>query len=550
MVRRADGVLVGAPAPGDEQDEAEADQPGAERLRGLGGAVHEGLRRLARPGPVSCRWPRPPTTAPGAEQQGRGGDDADEQGAAVGERGRARGPGDLPGAGGVAVPPRPYSAAHLGRLSRGASSQVLPAEQRDREQQERPAATGITDACQVSSTGGPAMTAPRPMPGVPGPVEPVGDALGDAAGHHAAERAGEHRDGGAAEAVQSRCAACGAPAVQRCRAGDDREGDDQRALGEGEAAEGRVAGQACPSSASRGVTSRRTPAARASRARARQRQPVTRCAVEPAVEPVSRCGPGGTPPRRTTRPRQRRGCLQQPAEDVEQGRPPGARSWRAAAAATRRGDGQEARRRCARRAAGRRAGGRTRSRAGRARSCGRPARSSGFGACGRGRRRRWDSYALQVRWERYQRRPTSAVGHQGGEGEPAARLRSTSRRRAPATGSRARTGRRRSGRARALPGGQVEGDLAGRGDEQHGQGQRDEPDQQRRTGAPRGCGRVAAGRIQWARLTTMNGQQQQPQGAGAVAGGEVGPARRPRGRARPGDGRRGACSASTSSARR
>ena len=102
----------------------------------------------------------------------------------------------------------------------------------------------------------------------------------------------------------------------------------------------------------------------------------------------------------------------------------------------------------------------------------------------------WDSYALQVRLDRYHSSPVSAAGttaasaslrpgwlHQpwfaGGDRKPSQEL-------SPA----------HVGRARALPGGQVEGHLAGRGDQQHGQGERDEPHEQ----AVGAHGPLAAGR--------------------------------------------------------
>lgn len=74
-----------------------------------------------------------------------------------------------------------------------------------------------------------------------GSVEPVGDALGHPAGHHAAEGAGEHRDRGAAQSVQDGARFGGAPVEVP---GDQGEGDDEESLAEGEEAEGGLAGQA------------------------------------------------------------------------------------------------------------------------------------------------------------------------------------------------------------------------------------------------------------------------------------------------------------------
>ncbi|CAM5745917.1 hypothetical protein SAFG77S_04516 [Streptomyces afghaniensis] len=94
------GVLVRAPAPGDEQYEAEADQPGAEGLGGLGGAVDDGvgaLRRLAR----RLVGGQGAHQGAGAEQQGDAGGDGDDAGSPVGEGGHRAGVGDTAGAGAV-----------------------------------------------------------------------------------------------------------------------------------------------------------------------------------------------------------------------------------------------------------------------------------------------------------------------------------------------------------------------------------------------------------------------------------------------------------------
>ncbi len=99
--------------------------------------------------------------------------------------------------------------------------------------------------------------------------------------------------------------------------------------------------------------------------------------------------------------------------------------------------------------------------------------------------------------------PPAAFGG-GEEGEPAA-----------AAGA--------GGGPRALPRHQVEGDLAGGGGEEHGEGERDEPDEDaveaHGAAAPAGGGRAhPVGEVD-----DHERQEQQPQGAGAVAGGEVGP---------------------------
>lgn len=135
---------------------------------------------------------------------------------------------------------------------------------------------------------------------------------------------------------------------------------------------------------------------------------------------------------------------------------------------------------------------------------------------------RCDSYALQVRLDRYQSSPTRAVGTSAatasrlsGLGPPAALLRRQEAEPGPPTGA--------LGCARALPGHQVEGDLADRGGQQHGQAERDEPHhhavQPHRRGAAPRRGPHPVGEVDH-----HEGEQQQPQGAGAVSRGEVGPA--------------------------
>ncbi|EKX64986.1 hypothetical protein STRIP9103_00614, partial [Streptomyces ipomoeae 91-03] len=76
--------------------------------------------------------------------------------------------------------------------------------------------------------------------------------------------------------------------------------------------------------------------------------------------------------------------------------------------------------------------------------------------------------------------------------------------------------------ARALPGGQVEGDLAGGGDEQHGQGESGQTDEE----AVEAYGALSVpggGAHPVGEVDDHERQQQQPQGAGAVARGEVAP---------------------------
>lgn len=96
----------------------------------------------------------------------------------------------------------------------------------------------------------------------------------------------------------------------------------------------------------------------------------------------------------------------------------------------------------------------------------------------------------------------------------------------PAAGSQEAepgTGGRAGGVARALPGEEVQRDLAGRRDEQHGEAEGEDPHEEpvrtHRHPAGRGCGPGPVGEVDH-----HEGQEQQPQGAGPVAGGEPGPA--------------------------
>ncbi len=119
--------------------------------------------------------------------------------------------------------------------------------------------------------------------------------------------------------------------------------------------------------------------------------------------------------------------------------------------------------------------------------------------------------------------PGQRGGHRGREGEPAAgrappaAVRHHRRQEAQpgvAFGARAR--------ARALPGDEVEGDLAGGGDQEHRQGEAGEP-QQQPVEADRADPAAGGGPHPVGDVDDHEGQEQQPQGAGAVAGGEVAP---------------------------
>lgn len=76
--------------------------------------------------------------------------------------------------------------------------------------------------------------------------------------------------------------------------------------------------------------------------------------------------------------------------------------------------------------------------------------------------------------------------------------------------------------AGALPGDEVEGDLAGGGGEQHGEAEGDQACQQP-VEADGGAAAGGGGAHPVSEVDHHEGQQEQPEGAGAVAAGEVGP---------------------------
>ncbi|GGJ07243.1 hypothetical protein GCM10010121_017090 [Streptomyces brasiliensis] len=223
------GVLVGAPAPGDEQDEAESDQPGAQGLRRLGRAVHDGVR-LARRLTGRLLGGEAADQRSGAQEQRGCGDDGDEERCPVGEGGHRPGAGDTAGACGVRGLVRvvAFDRALLGAADPpGTPGQ--PADQGEHGHEER-WDHGRLPGQQDGRAGDRGR----------GTVQPVGDALGDTAGHHSAERAGEQCDARAAEAAHRR-ARVAVGAVQEV--GDHAEDDDEYALGQREGAEGGVPGQ-------------------------------------------------------------------------------------------------------------------------------------------------------------------------------------------------------------------------------------------------------------------------------------------------------------------
>src|SRR5690606_25138927 len=72
------GVLVRASPPGDEEQEAEADEPGAEGLGGLCRSPHEGGRAVGGAGGGAAGG-EGPDEGGGAEEEGADGGDGDDE---------------------------------------------------------------------------------------------------------------------------------------------------------------------------------------------------------------------------------------------------------------------------------------------------------------------------------------------------------------------------------------------------------------------------------------------------------------------------------------
>ena len=247
------GVPVGAAAPGDEQDEAEADQPGAERLRGLGGGSR---RRRARP---SAALPGRLAGDPGAGERAG----AEEQGdwprstairrgarsvsAAVARvRGDPAGTGARPcGSAGYSRSDRvqlgPAGSARCARPSQAQSTSSTTRSSGDHgglpgQQDRRPGDGSRLPGCRSSQSATRWATPPDITP-------PSAQA--------SIATAGPPRPRSAARRV-------GVRAVQH--AGDDGQGDDQQRPGRGRCRRRSASpGQPCRASPSRGAPSRRTP---------------------------------------------------------------------------------------------------------------------------------------------------------------------------------------------------------------------------------------------------------------------------------------------------
>ncbi len=255
----------------------------------------------------------------------------------------------------------------------------------------------MTEACQVSSAGGPTMTPPD-SPGVPAPssqsatrwaTPPV----------MTPPSASEHGDGGAAESAHHRTGV-GRPPEHGER--DGGEHDDQCALGEDDDAEGTVAGEPAvgdPAGAGPGGVQH----GQGQQGERGAGQQGDGGPVELQVEAAFAAAPAADHPDHHGGPREQ-GQFEHPAGRFQE-RARGPAVVAGPGHGEGGGDGEEPAAVGGRRGAGRRGGGRTRSRACRGR--GASARRGRAGAAGRGR---WDSYALQVRWDRYQRRPVSAAG--------------------------------------------------------------------------------------------------------------------------------------------
>lgn len=504
-------VAVGAPAHGDQQYDAGAHQPGAEGLRRLGGGVHDGRRAL---GGTPGRQVGEPGTGhrAGPQNEGDRRDGRDQDGGGVGESGPRDGAGDaLDAAPGEVlarvvepgdVPGHPATDEHHpdgGEHRDGGDHHQEDGQDRGLpgQQDRRPGDRGV-------------LLAGRRVA-----VHPVREALGHSPGQHPADRAGQQGDGRSAHAAQGGAGVVTGGALQD--PGGQRQREDQQALEDGDTAEGGGTGQrtvaAGPGARPAGVHGDQHQRGEGGERQHPHHQAVglvVRRGLTAGGAPHDHQGGGGE---------QRDQDGQRAAGGRQGGAAAGPRVGLRAGGEQHRPDGQHP---------GRGVGG---TQPGDHPAAVPEAFEAERGAFGR---RDVTGRAGPPRWRRggfvgaprTAREPPQeadhAQRHRGGEGQAAARG-------APPAGvlgaEEAHPGLAggAGGGAGALPGREVEGDLAGRGGEQHGEGEGEEAHQHvvEALGAVLGwCGRAhPVGEV-----GDHEGQQDQPQGAGAVAGGEVGPA--------------------------
>ena len=308
-------------------------------------------------------------------------------------------------------------------------------------------------------------------PGRPGAVQPVPDALGDAAGHHAAQGAGQHRDGGGAQPLQRR-APDGQFTVERDA--EDAQRGHQHALPDGEHPEGLVPRQLSPGRDPFGPRPDRVDHRQQQDgdgdARQRPHRQLVDGVVGFALLAASTAHHVQHPHRAGDDQH-----LDDPAEGVE----PGAAAGLAVVA--RRGGGQRG-------GDGEESGGGVRG----AQPGHQPLAEPESGPAQRRALLRLRVALVHLAAQgplRLVRRPGAVReppqqhrqdgGHHGGQRQAAPRLAppAASARRILRHEAEPGTLRGARARSRALPRDQVESDLAGGGDEQHGEAERDEPDE-------------------------------------------------------------------------
>ncbi|GHD86149.1 hypothetical protein GCM10010508_13080 [Streptomyces naganishii JCM 4654] len=261
--------------------------------------------------------------------------------------------------------------------------------------------------------------------------------------------------------------------------GGDGEQHDQQALGQGDPAERGVAGQPA-----RGVPGRARPArvhgGEKEQQQRGEREPPYEVAVQPPVGPVLAAAPAADDAHHHGGERDERG-VQAPAEDVQGRRAAGTAVEGGRGRGDGRGDGEQAR--------GGVGGAQPGHEAAAVPEAGPAERPPGAGLL---RLRPAGAGLLRLGVPGHRllglvgapgavgevpQQGREGGGDEGGEGETAAG-------RAPPAAARRRQEAepgmpcRTRARARALPGGQVEGDLAGGGDEQHGEGEAGQPYEQ------------------------------------------------------------------------
>lgn len=531
-------IAVGAPPPGDEEDEAETDHPRSARLGCFRHRLDERPGIVQRQSRHLSARPRA-GDGPRAEQQSGAGDQAEQPGRGVGQRGRGPDPGDLPGPGGV----RPLLPVLLVDLRfQGAGGEPGAYAQYGGGNQQQHQEHGDHGGLPAEQHRRPVDDGRPPHAGGAGAVEPVGDALGDPAGHDAAEGAGEHRDRGATESVQDRTR-LGRPAVQAER--HHREGDHESALADGEDTERDVSGERArgdPAGAGPGGVH----GGEGEQGEGGARQTADDGAVEPVVDPPLAAAASADHPEHNKRA-QHEHCLEQPAEEVGHGAAdgtvvPGGGARDGGRHGQEPGGGvrgpQPGDEPPAVPEAGAAEGGVDDGGGGGVDPADGGAAGTTAGRVGRNVVRNVFVRSVVVRLGAGERalrlvrapgpvgqvpeQPHQRGGHQGREREPAARLRPPAalrRRQEAEPGPPVRA----VGYASALPGHQIERDLAGRRGEQHGEAEGDEPDehavQPHRAGAALGGGPHPVGQVDH-----HEREQQEPERAGTVAGGEVGPA--------------------------